>query len=251
MWCPSPIHGGSGRAGSPPSMMPERAHRSRWMPHAKLNIGTNLSLLTRARAEELIDAGLKNREVSDDPEERRTITGVDSFDTVIKNIKMLWDVLDNGRRGTLEIAAHRPFDGQYLEKMDAIAALVDGACSQFRRGPYSTLMGRNGTPGMELWEETMRFDAPPSVTCLELWEHLVVTSDGAVRRCCSDMFDCPDAETFGNIFTQPLDEIVANEKRALVQSRVHSHDIQGLYLCSKCLALYKDTSAYKVADKYG
>ncbi len=227
---------------------------SRWMPQASLNIGTNLSLLTRERAEALIAEGLKNWEVSldtDDPEEQKMITGgVDSFDRVIKNIGILWKALDNGRAGTLEIAAHRPLDERYQEKMDSIAALVDGMCSRFRCAPYSTLMGRKETPGMELWEKTMTFNEPPSPICLELWEHMVVTSDGAVRRCCSDMFDCPETETFGNIFANSLDEIVFNEKRAMVQNKMHGHDVKDLYLCNKCLVLYKDTSAHKVGDKY-
>ena len=226
---------------------------SKWMPHSRLSIGTNLSLLTETLARELIDAGLKNWEVSfdtDDRDEYRKITGVNSFDIVIKNIEMLWDALDKGKKGALEVAAHRPFDEHYFDKIGEIASLIRGMCTNLRHSPYSTLMGRKNSLELELWEQSMNFDAPIHGACLELWGHLVVTSDGNIRRCCSDMFDCPDQETLGNIFKQTLDEIINNENRRTVQNKIRVHDIKDLYLCGRCHCHYQDTSIFKVGYKY-
>jgi len=221
---------------------------SKWMPHSCLTIGTNLSLLSEVRARELIEAGLKNWKVSldtDDRAEHEKITGQDTFEVVIGNIEMLWSVLDEGKRGQLEVAAHRPLDGQYSEKMREIFNLVNGKCTVFRRSPYHSLMGRKENAELKLWEQTMDFDAPLHKVCLELWHNLVVTADGDIRRCCSDMFDCPDAELFGNIFTQTLDEIISNEKRRTVQTKIQTGATSDLYLCNRCFALYDHTSTFK------
>lgn len=223
-----------------------------YMPYAKLTIGSNLALLTEERAIELIAAGLNNWEVSFDTvnnEEHLKLTGKDTFDTVIKNIGILWRALGEGNRGTLEVAAHRPFDKEYLTRIDEVERMVRGSCSVFRSAPYTTLMKRNIHPGLELFEETIDFNHPNPVICLEPWDFLIVTADGNVRRCCSDMFDCPEEELLGNVFTQDIDEIIRNKKRRELQKKLAEHDISGLYICNHCYALFKHTSPFIVTDK--
>jgi MoaA/NifB/PqqE/SkfB family radical SAM enzyme len=222
------------------------------MPHAKLTVGSNLALLTEERAKELIAAGLNNWEVSFDTvncEEHLQLTGKDTFDTVVKNIRILWRALGEGSGGTLEVAAHRPFDKDYLTRIDEIERMVRGYCSVFRSAPYTTLMRRNLHPGLELFEETINYDDPNPVICLEPWDFLIVTADGSVRRCCSDMFDCPEEESLGNVFTQDIDEIIRNKKRCELQKKLAEHDIGNLYICRHCYALFKHTSPFIVTDK--
>lgn len=224
----------------------------KFMPNTKLTVGSNLALLTEKRAKELIAAGLNNWEVSfdtDDKDEHFSLTGKDTFDLVLKNIKILWNALADGRIGTIEIATHRVFDKDYLIKINAIEEMVKGFYSTFRHAPYTTLMRRNLHPGLELFENTINYNDPCPVICLEPWENLVVTSDGGVRRCCSDMFDCPDNETLGNVFIQDVDETIRNSKRHELQKRLAEHDLHSLYLCSKCYSLYQHTSSVNAGIK--
>jgi hypothetical protein len=222
------------------------------MNKTKLTVGSNLALLTQPMAKELIEAGLNNWEVSFDTvhrDEHLRLTGKDTFDIVLSNIKMLWRSLGEGSRGTLEVAAHRPFDKDYKTRVDEIEKMVRGNYSVFRSAPYTTLMRRNLHPGLELFEDTINYDEPCGVTCLEPWDFLIVTADGSVRRCCSDMFDCPDEETLGNVFTQDIDEIIRNGKRREIQKKLAEHDIGDLYICHHCYALFKHTSPFIVNDK--
>lgn len=225
----------------------------RQMPASKLTVGSNLALLTEKRAVELVEAGLNNWEVSFDTVNRYEhlyLTENDTFDKVLENIKMLWKLLGEGSRGTLEVAAHRPFDGDYDRKIAEIEEIVRGHYTLFRHAPYTTLMGRNHFPGLELWDGKLSYDDPSPNVCLEPWEHLIVTADGSVRRCCSDMFDCPDEETFGNIFAQDLDEILRNGRRRELQRRLQERDLKGTYLCgNRCFALFLHTSPVHVGCK--
>lgn len=222
------------------------------MPLTRLSIGSNLAVLTEEMAADLIAAGLNNWEVSldaADKEQHRSLTGKDTFEKVLENLQMLWNALGEGRTGTLEVAAHSAFDEGYATRIEEIEQLVRGRCSLFRNAPYTTLMNRNLHPGLELFEQTINYSAVPAI-CLELWQNLVVSAEGGVRRCCSDIFDCPDEETFGNVFTQDLEEILRNRKRWEVQQKIVSKDPRGLYLCGRCYALFKHTSPYSFGDKY-
>ncbi|MGV8056601.1 MAG: radical SAM protein [Smithellaceae bacterium] len=224
----------------------------KYMPTSKLTVGSNLALLTDNMAKELIDAGLNNWEVSLDCDNRSDylkLTKKDTFDIVIQNIKILWEALDEGRKGTLEVAAHRAFDNEFQNKITAIEKLISGHYTTFRHAPYLTLVRRNFYPGLELWEQTLNFNANPNI-CIEPWTELVVTADGSIRRCCSDMFDCPDEETLGNIFTEDLEAILTNKKRWEIQNKLVRKDIQNLYLCGNpCSSVFTHTGANFIRDR--
>ena len=70
--------------------------------------------------------------------------------------------------------------------------------------------------------------------CLEPWCHLVLTCRGSVRRCCSDMFDCPEGEELGNAFERPLEELLFSPRRLALQQALARGDYEGLYLCNRC-----------------
>ena len=215
------------------------------MPRTRLTAASNLALLREDQARELADLGLVRWEVSLDScdrEEYAAITGRDVFDEVVKNLTVLWTIIKDRPSRYLEIAAHRPFDAVFEEKMKAIRAFAADFSSDFRAAPYTTLMGRIPGEAYTLWEKTLDRNSGHLQLCAEPWRLLVVTAEGEVRRCCSDMFDCPEEEALGNVFTEDLANTIFSEKRTRLQKEMAFGRYDGLYLCKQCYIPYYDVT---------
>lgn len=214
-----------------------------------MTAASNLALLREDQAQTLADMGLVRWEVSLDScdrEEYAAITGRDVFDDVIKNLTMLWDTIKDRPGRCLEIAAHRPFDAVFEEKMKTIRAFTADFSSDFRAAPYTTLMGRISDEAYTLWEKTLDRDSGNLRLCAEPWRTFVVTAEGEVRRCCSDMFDCPEEEVLGNVFTEDLSKTIFSEKRTNLQREIAFGRYDGLYLCKRCyIPHYEFTRGYR------
>jgi sulfatase maturation enzyme AslB (radical SAM superfamily) len=205
------------------------------MPSTKLMTTSNLALLTEKKAKELLKAGLRYWQVSLDSidrEEFRKITGADKLEMVVRNIKILWNLmqLEKDEKNNLVIVAHRPFDKEYKQKMREIEEFIKPFCTRVIKSPYQTLNSRKNLPEFQLSEQKLYLLS--RLPCEYLWQDLVAVFDGSVRVCCSDMYDSPI--NFGNIFTDDPSAIVNNEKRRLYQKRMFENTWDKLYLCNTC-----------------
>jgi|GEM_PF-3558273 len=221
-----------------------RAH----MPHSEMSLLTNGERIKKDTAKALIESGLVHWEVSldtVDPQEYARLMGKDSLPLVLENLKILWDLLERDKRGTLVVRAHAVADDRYHENMQKILKTLDdlGLACDFSHAPLLTLMKRNNEEGLDLWEKTLDWHAKPEV-CANLWESITVVADGSVRRCCSDIFDCPEEETLGNVFEDNLYHVVFHKKRFDVQKLMAEGKVDELYLCRACEELYRGTSTW-------
>ncbi|HQK26210.1 MAG TPA: radical SAM protein, partial [Synergistaceae bacterium] len=197
-------YGGGGEVLMHPRIVEIQQLTRRHMPHSRVTLLTNGALVRRDLAMELIENGLINWEISldtVDAEEYARQMGRDTLALVLGNVKTLWELLEQGKRGSLTVRSHGVFDDTYQETMGAVWRKLweMGVGCDWTHYPLMTLMKRNDEEGLDRWEETLDWKTPLSGgACGEVVRKLVVMADGRVRRCCGDIFDCPEEETLGN-----------------------------------------------------
>jgi MoaA/NifB/PqqE/SkfB family radical SAM enzyme len=211
------------------------------MPKSRLMTTSNLALLSRESAGDLIASGLRFWQVSfdsTDEAEFSEFTGSKSFQKVVDNIKLLHEIMvqDGDKRNYLRIVAHRPYDDNYQVEIKKIRQLLRDYCQEIIDSPYQSLNGRLDADAYNA-SESVKYDRKKrAVLCNYLWKDLVVVANGDVRVCCSDMFDSKVA--FGNIFRESPRDIVDNLNRAKYKKALWEGRPHQLYLCNKCHAPY-------------
>ena len=242
-------YGGGGEVLMHPRIVEIQQLTRRHMPHSRVTILTNGALVRRDLARELIENGLTNWEISldtVDAAEYARQMGRDTLPLVLENVKILWELLEQGKRGSLTVRSHGVFDDTYQETLGAVQRKLRemGVGCDWAHYPLMTLMKRNDEEGLDRWEKTLDWETklPPGVVCSELVDKLVVMADGRVRRCCGDIFDCPEEETLGNAFGEDLRGVVFNEKRLKILEMMHQGRNDEIYLCQNCADLRRNTS---------
>jgi sulfatase maturation enzyme AslB (radical SAM superfamily) len=210
---------------------------SKIMPATKLQTTSNISLLTKEKARDLINAGLTTWQISLDSvdnDEFKKVVGIDiEVDNVIDRIKMLWRTMQeiDPKKCELIIVAHRPLNSTYSEKMSEIENAVKDICSSISKAPYQTLNSRKAGDDFTISEKSM-YKEKFKIPCDYLWNDLTVVSDGSVRVCCSDMFDSPIE--FGNVFTDSIEFVIENPNRNRYKEQMLKNSWNELYLCNVC-----------------
>ena len=211
------------------------------MPESRLMTTSNLALLNKGIASDLIASGLRFWQVSFDSAnelEFNAFTGSNSFQRVVDNIKILYETMiqDGDKRNYLRIVAHRPYDELYQAEIKKIRELLRDQCHEIIDSPYQSLNGRLDGDMYNV-SEIIKYDrSKRPILCNYLWKDLVVVANGDVRVCCSDMFD--SKVDFGNIFRESPRELVGNLNRAAYKKALWDGKPQELYLCNKCHAPY-------------
>ena len=213
------------------------------MPRALLTTASNGALLTKVKAMELYKAGIKRWEISLDTldsEAYYSFTGdKGSLDVVVSNIKALWGILKEDPESYVEIAAHFYYisEERLKKSVEEMNRKIGGYCHLFRGAPLHSLMGRK-EDCYSSFDKDVKIKRKRQFVCMEPWRIMSVACDGSVRRCCSDMFDCPDNELLGNVFKESLDNVIFNSKRIELQYKFAKGEYDGVYLCQNCFIPY-------------
>lgn len=209
------------------------------MPECHLATTTNLYLLDRERADVLVSSGLRRWQVSldtIDPDRYRDVTGTGAdISRTLENLAMLFQTLERhpSPRNELVVVVHYFSE---TESADAVRDIVDRIapiCHRVQTAPYNSLNGRL-EDGDYLASEEKSYARTVAIPCEYLWKDLVVVSNGDVRLCCVDMFD--SSNQLGNIFTDTVEEILANRTRLALQQVIYNCDYGRVPLCSRCHA---------------
>ncbi len=246
---PEIMYGGGGEVLLHPQMVKIQQITRRHMPHSRVSILTNGALIEKELVRELIENGLTDWEISldtVDAEEYARQMGRDTLLLVLENVQILWNLLEKGKRGSLTVRSHAPFDDAYWENMEAVRKKLQemGVDCGWLHYPLMTLMKRNDEEGLDLWEKTLDWEKkrPLGHICGEVLQKLVVMADGRVRRCCGDIFDCPEEETLGNAFEEDLRDVIFNQKRIEIATMMLQGKSDELHLCRNCADLRRNTS---------
>lgn len=210
------------------------------MPNTRLTTTSNIALLNKSIAVELISSGLLEWQISLDSidiDEYKKIVGKNiSISYILNNIKMLWQTLQeiNPEKSRLTILVHRPYTLDYSNKIKEIENEVKTYCTSVSSSPYQSLNARKTGIDFELSESKL-FTSKYLLPCSYLWNDLAIISNGEVRICCSDMFDSPIE--LGNVFTDSIESVINNPTRLFYQDAMKKgKDIDKLYLCKHCHA---------------
>ena len=246
---PEIMYGGGGEVLMHPRIVEIQQLTRRHMPHSRVTLLTNGALVRRDLARELIENGLTNWEISldtVDAAEYARQMGRDTLPLVLENVKTLWELLERGKRGGLTVRSHGVFDDAYQETLGAVRKKLQemGVDCGWLHHPLMTLMKRNDEEGLDLWEKTLDWEKkrPLGHICGEVLQKLVVMADGRVRRCCGDIFDCPEEETLGNAFEEDLRDVIFNQKRIEIATMMLQGKSDELHLCRNCADLRRNTS---------
>ena len=150
------------------------------MPSTLLKTTTNLALFDKDLARTLIQSGLKQWQISLDSIDNAEYTKIVgnskiNVSTIIENIKSLWNLFkeNDSEKNKLIIVSHRPYDGQYHDKMNEIYDAVKLYCHEMTKSPYQSLNSRIDDASFTLSEDKFykkRYQLP----CEYLWTDLVV-----------------------------------------------------------------------------
>jgi len=187
---------------------------------------TNGRLLTKNKAKEIMSAGLDSLKFSFNfgtREQYKESTGIDGFDTVIKNIENTWLLRKQGIGHCGLSASSIQYDG--VEKaVDRIKESVDEHywLPLYNQAGYTT--GGAGNPG--------RIGAlRPIVPCWQLFKEGHITWEGILVGCC---FAYEPKWDFGDLKKMSFMEAWnSKEARELRQAHLNK-DIKGT-ACNKCI----------------
>jgi len=210
------------------------------MPNTRLTTTSNIALLNKSIAVELVSSGLLEWQISldsiDNDEYKKVVGKNIPISFILDNIKMLWQTLQeiNPKKSRLTILVHRPFTNDYVSKIKEIENRVKPYCTSISSSPYQSLNSRKTDIDFELFESTLS-KSSYILPCSYLWNDLCIISNGDVRICCSDMFDSPIE--MGNVFTDSVESVIYHPTRLFYQNMMRKGTIDNVYLCKDCHAI--------------
>lgn len=203
--------------------------------HVKLMLVTNGSLLTPARAAELIDAGINRIDVSIDAltedTYRRVRPGLD-FGVVVRNAENLLSM--RSRCGVrirfLRLKANAAEEHEFARHWRARGAHVMSLPCQNRRGgieDFATPADQTASARRRIKRWARRL-VP---ACLHPFAHLCVLSDGRVTPCCQDW---STDHIMGDLSRQSLDEVWHGQPLSACRAPLASWRYGNSELCGRC-----------------
>lgn len=214
------------------------------------NIHTNATLMTEARAEELIDAGLTHISFSFDGETKEEYEAIrvgGRFDRVLNRILGFLEV--KRRKGSTFphaiLQVIKPFREEYLDRYGFIHYPEVGEPFKQRFEGLPLDEFRVILPHTWGGELTDIGQKPPGKTyypCHHLWMGLSIAWDGRVLQCCTDL---NGRVVRGDVRKTPIKELWNNDLTRYLRRKMIRGEFRDLKLCKDCDQVWHDEHPLK------
>lgn len=215
-----------------------------------VTMSTNASLLTEAKAKELLEAGLDELMISIDSVDKESYealrVGLD-YETVLDNIRTFFALRDRIRpetavrvRGVLFTKPGKPDVKNSLNEWEAF-------WEPFRKPQDRIYMREPHSWGNEMWwEDNIPSYEPTYHPCTTLWASLQITTSGKVALCTDDV-DANDC--IGDVSKQSMSEVWQGkimQHMRLLHATGRKNEIER---CVGCRT-YEDEGSYEKARQH-
>lgn len=203
------------------------------LPRTPVNVSTNGSLITAAKAQEIIDCGLDKINIDIDGATKETFeqvrVGLD-YERVVENARLLMALKRKTGSRTPEITVTIINMDRTAGEIEAFKALWTPVADHVMVQSYTTWTGSvadRNTGDQAVNSATGGFTFP----CKHPWEEFVIAHDGRVSICCLD-FDFK--VVVGDVSKQSIREIWNGETITRIREKMIENRYDELDLCRHC-----------------
>ncbi|MCK0070486.1 radical SAM protein [Kordiimonas laminariae] len=203
-----------------------------------VSVTTNLTTIKRSEIERMVTDGLNSVHISFEGlnrEKYAAIRGTDSFDKVIRNLDYLRECKAKHGRDNPWISMTYVRTSETDEEIETFKNLWKDRVNNFHISPQFDYIGRakiRETQGDVNSEGIMKRSDADRLPCRQLWQRLVVLSNGELVPCSQNI----DGElSVGNIRDMTIAEAWQGDKMAQLRGEHLTNRIPKDCVCSDCI----------------